>query len=168
MKHHFFTFFLFVFFTLTGCDDTPKNHEVKPAVLTLDDVDFDESTGTIQNYKANFTEIIIPDKFGDVAVQTIATRAFVNKALTTVIIPNSVTTIGADAFSDNALTHVIIPNSVTTLGSFSFAKNALVSVTISNAVTALEEGTFFKNALTDVIIPESVTRLDNFVFLKMR
>ena len=49
-------------------------------------------------------------------------------ALTSVIIPDSVTTIGRDAFTNNALTSVTIPDSVTTIGDSAFESNALTSV----------------------------------------
>ena len=49
-------------------------------------------------------------------VKTVGEDAFDTNALTSVIIPDSVTTIGSNAFYGNALTSVIIPDSVTTIG----------------------------------------------------
>jgi hypothetical protein len=75
------------------------------------------------------------------SVTTIGGQAFVRDyppfneqaipALTSVIIPDSVTTIGGAAFYDNALTSVTIGNSVVYIGQYAFAYNALTSVASS-------------------------------------
>ena len=100
------------------------------------------------------TSVIIPD-----SVTTIGGFAFRSNALTSVIIPDSVTTIGGFAFAENALTSVIIGNSVKTIGVEAFDGNALTSVIIPDSVETIEDGAFRDNALTSVIIPDSVTTI---------
>ncbi|MDG1943769.1 MAG: leucine-rich repeat domain-containing protein [Halioglobus sp.] len=100
------------------------------------------------------TSVIIPDSVTD-----IGDGAFADNALFSVIIPDSVTTVGAGAFAYNALTSVIIPDSVTTIGAGAFAYNALASVIIPDSVTTTGAGAFAYNALTNVIIPDSVTTI---------
>lgn len=135
--------------------------------LTLDDVKFDVSTGTIEKYTSDYKNIVIPDHFDGTPVTSIGSSAFITEfynvlmdntyGLTSVTIPNSVTYIGNYAFQFNLLTSVIIPESVTYIGSNAFANNALTSVIIPDAVTSIEDAAFECNELTTVTIPESVT-----------
>ena len=136
----------------------------QPHTLTLDDVRFDASTGTIKKYTADYKDIVIPDNFDGVSVTSIGDWTFAENALTSVSIPNSVTKIGDMAFHENALTSVSIPNSVTSIGSQAFSDNALTSVTIPNSVTEIGYGAFFSNALTSVSIPNSVTEIEGLAF----
>ena len=107
MHYKKLTFILFLVFTLTGCG----TH-----TLTLDDVTFDKSSGTILDYNGDFTNVIIPEKLDDIAVQKIGKGAFSNHALTELIIPNSVTYIGDGAFEKNNLVNLVIPDSVIEIG----------------------------------------------------
>ena len=119
--------------------------------LTLDDIDFDKSTGEIEKYKANYKNIVIPDDFSGVSVTSIGDGAFADNALTSVTIPDSVTSIGIATFFNNDLASVTIPNSVTSIGGLAFFSNALTSVTIPNSVTDLDDEAF------DVVV--IITRL---------
>ena len=67
-------------------------------------------------------DVVIPSNINGKQVVAIATEAFQNKQLTSVIIPNSVTNIYVHAFSSNQLTSVTIPSSVTSIGSSAFYK----------------------------------------------
>ena len=84
-------------------------------------------------------------------VKTVGYAAFDTNALTSVIIPDSVTTIGNFAFTGSGLTSVIIADSVTTIGNFAFYNNALTSVTIPDSVEAIGLGAFGLNALTSAV-----------------
>ena len=84
-------------------------------------------------------------------VKTVGYAAFDTNALTSVIIPDSVTTIGNFAFIDSGLTSVIIADSVTTIGNFAFYNNALTSVTIPDSVEAIGLGGFGINILTSAV-----------------
>jgi hypothetical protein len=89
--------------------------------------------------------VVIPSTIEGYPVTNIGVRAFSNKQLTSVTIPNSVTTIGSNAFGGNQLTSVTIPNSVTTIGSQAFSSNQLTSVIIPNSVTTIQWGAFSSN-----------------------
>ena len=133
--------------------------------LQLSDVTF--SNGEITDY-TNTTEknIIIPDNFDGVAVETIGDAAFEDNQLTEVIIPNSVKSIGESAFEENKLTQVIIPNSVTSIGEDAFYDNKLTEVIIGNSVTSIGAAAFYENDLTEVSIPNSVKIIGNAAFLE--
>ena len=132
-------------------------------ILQLSDVDF--SDGEITAY-TNATEknIIIPDNFDGVAVETIGNNAFKDNELTEVSIPNSVKIIGDAAFHTNKLTEVIIPNSVKSIGDNAFWNNQLTQVNIGNSVKSIGESAFRLNQLTEVIIPNSVNSIGKEAF----
>ena len=122
----------------------------------------------------------------------IADEAFRGTALTSIIIPDTVTSIGNSAFAYCAeLTSVVIPDSVTSIGSYAFNDCvSLMNVTIGDGVTnigsyafrdctLLESVTFGENSqltsissyaffdcisLTSIIIPNSVTTIGDSAF----
>ncbi len=118
---------------------------------------FDSTTGTITDYDiAGGLDVIIPSTIGGIAVEHIGIDAFLEKYLTSVIIPNSVTSISSCAFRGNLLTSVTIGNSVTSIGDLAFTNNLLTSVTIPNSVTSIGDYAFYNNLLTSVTIGASV------------
>ena len=90
-----------------------------------------------------------------------STQGFQNcTALTSVIIPDSVTNIRTEAFEGcTSLKSVTIGNGVQTIGDRTFYNcTALTSVTIGNGVQTIGERAFrYCTALTSVVIPNSVT-----------
>ena len=153
---------LFIFICFCALSTITQAQQA-PYTLQLSDVDF--SDGEITAY-TNTTEknIIIPDNFNDVAVETIGKDAFKDNELTEVIIGNSVLTIGDGAFWKNKLTEVIIPNSVKSIGLGAFYESQLTEVSIGNSVLTIGDGAFWKNKLTEVIIPNSVNSIGKDAF----
>jgi hypothetical protein len=109
--------------------------------LTIDDVKFDAGTGTITDYTASYTDIVIPSSFNvdgtDVNVTTIGDYAFSSNDLTSVTIPTNVTYIGLKAFSSNSLTSVTFEDNsfIRYISFYAFDGNSdLTSITLpSNA-----------------------------------
>ena len=116
----------------------------------------------ITNYIGDKWEVGIPSKIQNLPVTSIRSRAFFNKKLIKVSIPNSVTTIGEDAFAFNQLTSITIPASVKSIEIEAFAHNQLTSVTIPASVTSIGVGAFAYNQLTSVIIPNNVIVTHNY------
>ena len=138
-------------FFITGC--LPTTTVTTPEMYFT----FDSTTGTITGYDiAGGLDVVIPSTIGGVAVEHIGFDAFLEKYLTSIIIPDSVTNIGDCAFRSNLLTSVTIPNSVTSIGYNAFATNLLTSVTIGNSVTSIGNVTFAFNPLTSVTIVAEV------------
>ena len=108
--------------------------------------------------------IAIPSTIRGVAVKSIGDRAFKEKLLTSITIPNSVTSIGEMAFYNNKLTSVTLPNSVTSIGNRAFESNKLTSVTIPNSVTSIGLSAFSYNQLTSVTLPNSVRSIGTQAF----
>ncbi|MDR0834663.1 MAG: leucine-rich repeat domain-containing protein [Candidatus Symbiothrix sp.] len=89
------------------------------------------------------------------------------KAITTYIIPNSVTLIGGYAFANcTGLTSVTIGNSVTLIGGYAFSGcKGLTSVTIGNSVKSIGDSAFENcTGLTSVTIPNCVTSIGDRAF----
>jgi len=136
---------------ITGC--LPTTTVTTPEMYFT----FDSTTGTITGYDiAGGLDVVIPSTIGGVAVEHIGLDAFLEKYLTSIIIPDSVTSIGDCAFRINLLTSVTIPNSVTSIGYNAFATNLLTSVTIGNSVTSIVHFVFASNQLTSVTIGAGV------------
>lgn len=102
-------------------------------------------------------------------VTSICKNAFYGfSALTSVIIPNSVTSIGDWAFRDCGLTSVEIPNSVTHIGEWAFSSSdELTSVTIPNSITVLPKSIFNScDNLISIIIPDNIINIGEKAFYK--
>ena len=107
------------------------------------------------------TSLILPSsvtKIGNYAFEYLVT-------LTSLIIPSNVTEIGSCAFENcSGLTSLIIPSNVTEIGYHAFANcSGLISLVISSGVI---DGSAFKNCsgLTSLVIPSSVTEIGWFAF----
>jgi len=119
---------------------------------------------TIYGYYGKDKDVIIPKKIDGDVVQIIGYRAFADKKLTSVKIPNSVTKIEGSAFKYNHLNRVRIPNSVKSIGSEAFFSNLLRKVRISNSVGVIGSEAFSVNQLTSIKIPRSVTEIGDYAF----
>ena len=127
----------------------------------------ENNQATITDYTGAGRTLSIPYTLNFYPVVSIGSAAFVSSALTSVIIPNSVTSIGDSAFSYCAsLTSVIIPSSVTSIGDSAFSYcTSLTTLTIPNSVTSIADGAFAGcTGLTTFTIPNSVTRIAGGAF----
>jgi len=123
-----------------------------------------DGKGTITAYTGTEKNVVIPAKIGSETITIIGEKAFYNKGLTGVTIPDSVKGIGESAFYSNQLTSVSIPDSVTAIGICAFNCNQLTNVKISNRVTTIGYAAFANNRLTSVILPASVLWMEAAVF----
>lgn len=136
---------------ITGC--LPTTTVITPEEYFT----FDSTTGTITGYDiAGGLDVVIPSTIGGVAVEHIDIDAFLEKYLTSVIIPDSVTSIGPCAFRINLLTSVTIGNSVTSIDYRAFSTNLLTSVTIPDSVMSISFEVFAYNPLSSVTIGADV------------
>jgi hypothetical protein len=122
---------------------------------------------TIYNYAGSGGAVSIPSRINSYPVVSIGSYAFAGSALTSVIIPNSVTSIRYGAFAScSSLASVNIPNSVTSIeeGAFGYCPS-LTSVTIPNSVTSIGNQVFDNcHSLASITIPNSVTSIGRSAF----
>ncbi|AKB29104.1 Chitin binding protein [Methanosarcina siciliae T4/M] len=139
-----------------------NDSEVKTAYITVVEpvgnftYTSDGTSVTITGYSGPGGDVVIPDTIVGLPVTVIGGSVFKNVALTSVVIPDSVTTIGDSAFYGcSGLTSVPIGNNVTSIGGSAFYKcSGLTSVVIPDSVTSIGGSAFYEcNGLTSVVIP---------------
>jgi hypothetical protein len=95
---------------------------------------------TITFYQGSVKELVIPETIGGIKVTELVETTkdwwlFMDKDLTSVVIPDSITRIGRNVFLYNQLTSITIPNNITSIGIRAFAGNPLTSITIGANVS---------------------------------
>ena len=121
------------------------------AQYTLTDNDVIVEGGVLKEYtNSDEKNIIIPQTLNGQTVTVLGEAVFYSKAMTGVVIPNTVVSIEYRAFNHNKLTNVIIPTSVTNIGKTAFRNNKLISITLPNTVTSIGEAAFNGNSIVTV------------------
>jgi hypothetical protein len=121
----------------------------------------------ITGYVGDRFEVRIPPRIQNLPVTSIGEKAFFEKNIISVTMPNSVTRIGRAAFAScTSLANVTIPSSVTSIGMEAFAYcRSLASISIPNGVTSIGDSAFSGcSSLASVTIPSSVTSIGDSAF----
>jgi len=113
----------------------------------------DGTSVQIIGYSGRGGEVRIPPRIRGLPVTVIWDEAFMQKQLTGVVIPNSVTFIGEWTFAGNTITGVDIPESVTHIGEGAFAENRITNVTIPDSMTNIGAWAFERNRIATVTVP---------------
>ena len=144
-----------------GLEVTSKPFNRITDVVIPNEIDGKKVVGISANafIEKALTSIFMPD-----TIIMMGESAFENNQLTEVTIPNSVTSIGNAAFVGNKLTTIVIPSSVKSIGQSAFSGNQLTSITLSDGVTSIGNAAFFGNKLTTIVIPSSVTSIGRNAF----
>lgn len=105
--------------------------------------------------------VILPEK-----LEEIRTSLFEGcSALTTLVIPNTVTKIGKNAFKESGLTQITLPESLTTIEASAFYKTKLETITIPKNVTKIPEDCFYQcENLIRAMFPNTLTTIDARAF----
>jgi len=119
---------------------------------------------TITGFTGTQALVRIPPYIQGMPVVSIGIAAFLQRGLSAVFIPDTVTNIGPMAFASNQITFVRIPDSTTFIGQLAFADNRLSSVAIPAYVTSIGYRAFHGNELLLVVIPDSVIAIGDGAF----
>lgn len=151
--------------TLAGEIELPAYFCGKP-VIGIEDGNrgvFESATG--------ITSVIVPATY-----KFIGNRAFNHVALTAVTFAegSKLERIGEYAFNcvDGAITSVVIPDTVTAIGDYAFCGNHLSSIVLGESVVTIgafafadeAEGDIAESAYTELVIPASVERIEMYAF----
>ena len=136
-------------------------------IFSQNPVFFTVENGVLIRYSGTEKDVIIPENLG---IVEIGNKAFANKSLTSIIIPNSVKKIGTSAFENNrTLKNIIIPGNIETIGTKAFYYcSGLTDVTISNGIINIEDNAFEECGLIKLNIPKSIASIGKEVFLYNR
>ncbi|MCM1194472.1 MAG: leucine-rich repeat protein [Firmicutes bacterium] len=112
-------------------------------------------------------QIIIPDRYEGLPVVGIEDRAFQNKSITDVYIPDSVTSIGVNAFDRcSSLKNVTLSANLTSIPDYAFNEcTALENIRIPSGVTSIGIRAFYDcKALSNVTLPSNLTEICETAF----
>jgi hypothetical protein len=121
---------------------------------------------TIIGYTGAARDVAVPANIGGAPVTAIGNRAFHNKGLTSVNLPDSVETIGVQAFAQNSIVTLVLPDGIKIIEISAFSSNNMESVTIPDSVTVIRYNAFGGNPLEDVRISRNVRSINPRVFIR--
>lgn len=105
--------------------------------------------------------VILPEKLEEIPTSFVEGCS----ALTTLVIPNTVTKIGKNAFKESGLTQITLPESLTTIEASAFYKTKLETITIPKNVTKIPTDCFYQcENLTRAMFPNTLTTIDARAF----
>lgn len=105
--------------------------------------------------------VILPEKLEEIPASLFEGCS----ALTTLVIPNTVTKIGKNAFKESGLTQITLPESLTTIEASAFYKTKLETITIPKNVTKIPTDCFYQcENLTRAMFPNTLTTIDARAF----
>ena len=112
-------------------------------------------------------DIVIQSPKEGYVVTDIYAKAFQNKYLLSITLPEGLTIIGDYAFYNcDALTQITLPSTLQYIGSYAFHNcRMLQQTTLPNALLSIGNYAFSNcDSLTEVVIPQNVTTLGNYAF----
>ena len=89
-------------------------------------------------YNRSLSSIVIPD-----TVTSIGDYAFCGTPLSKVTLPNSIVSIGREAFLGANFTSIALPSSVASIGAYAFAYTTVSGITLPDSITVIDKGTFY-------------------------
>lgn len=123
--------------------------------------------GVVTDYIGSSRNVVVPHRFGGVAVTKIGDRAFLDSDATSVTLPSTVTEIGKEAFYGcRYLTQINISTAVNKIGEYAFFNNErLVFCGDISAVTEIPDGLFIGcKKLADIKLGAQVTSIGKLAF----
>lgn len=120
---------------------------------------------TIERYKGTRNDVVIPAMIQDVPVTQIGQRAFQEKKITSVVIPEGVKVIGREAFSRcHQLVSVTLPQNVS-IGASAFGDcTSLKSIDIPKGCQLGEHAFSYCSNLESVTLPDDLKIIPNICF----
>ena len=119
--------------------------------------DLSGTTVSITGYKPICgMDVVIPSAIAGKEVREIGTRAFQNKNIKSVYVPDTVTMIGRVAFISTGLTSVTLSEGLKVIDYAAFYDNKLTEVRIPSTVESIGAQAFFKNSIEKLTLDKSL------------
>ncbi len=154
-------------------DSIAKSSDIfDETIYTSEDLfTFDVETRTITNYSTEGSkDIVIPRTINGVTVRKIGSSAFLNKGLTSVVFPDTITEIEDSkvtykgAFTGNNLGDFTVPGSLEKLGNYSFTGAGITELTLEEGVEEIKSHAFHQNSIKELVIPNSMRYIGAYAF----
>lgn len=110
--------------------------------------------------------LVIPEEIWWVKVVEIEYKAFYQKWLKNVILPNSLKKIWNRAFAKNNIENLIIPDSVEEIDEYAFRSNKIENLTIWKNTKIIWEWAFLENNIKNLSLPKNITKIGYSAFCK--
>lgn len=128
----------------------------KPSLPTPDEC-FEIYDNSIIGYDETCTkDIVIPKTINGKKITIIGEKAFSEKKIESVVIPEGIKKIKKEAFWRNNLTEIIIPDSVTTINGSAFMSNKIKKIHLGRNLTFIGSWSFDGNYIENLVIPDMV------------
>ena len=140
----------------------------------------DDNTIIITRYRGKNTDIVVPEKIGNSTVVEIGARAFsttasrlreeqiyLRKAITRILLPETIEVIGESAFYGcQALTQISLPETTKVIGESAFhGCQALTQINIPDQVIQIGAGAFSRcKNLCSIHLPKGITEINPYTF----
>jgi|GEM_PF-1487203 len=98
---------------------------------------------SIDNYRSSAPDVVIPEVVDGYPVNAIGVRAFQDRNLTSVTLPEGIILIDSLAFNRTHLTSVTLPSTLAKIGGEAFSECLLTAITIPASVTIIENHAFY-------------------------
>jgi hypothetical protein len=159
MKKFVFSMFILFFSTVVVFSQNQSDFEVQIS---------DDNTVSIIGYKGAAKDIVIPETLFNMPLKGINAFAFVNKGLTSVKLPASLSRIETGVFGGNKLTSIELPAALVYIGNLAFYGNSIAAIKIPDTVTHIGQGAFQANKIAEAVIPVNVKIIGSSAFAENR
>jgi len=127
----------------------------------------DNGTVTLVKYIGSDTEVKVPSKINNIAVEVIGAGTFKStSAIKKVTLPSTIKTIANDSFRESAVETVNLPSGLTQIGDAAFYKcYYLKDVTFPSGLESIGQSAFEQCfVFTKIVLPETLSEMKNSAF----
>ncbi|MDR0910072.1 MAG: leucine-rich repeat protein [Spirochaetaceae bacterium] len=124
----------------------------------------DDGNVAIAGMKSYGGSVTIPSSVSRWKITGIGKRAFANKQLSGVTIPEGIEFIGEEAFYVNNMESINFPKSLKQIGDWAFFSNKLKKVSIPSGIKTLNNGVFSDNQIEDLSLSNGIVSIGEYAF----
>lgn len=129
-----------------------------------------DGTAIITEYVGESKHVVVPDMIDGIPVTALGEKAFYEKLVTTVVVPDGISTIGAACFSGcNYLVSLRLPDQLEVMERALIEScMRLIDFSLPQGLKKIEQGTlWFNSYLETLVLPEGLETIEAYNFLSM-